>query len=228
MTTKSIANKQDSCCIFENILSLFGSDLKSDKQKSILEASYNLFTEKGYHETTIDDIAHAAKVGKGTIYNYFADKEAILTFLIDNTMRNALKNLNKIDIENPVKAFGEYIRISFESMIDIAPLMMQCMNMDMVIHNKDNQKKLYENIDKVKKILGDILLEGKKQKVFTDQIGVDMPVSYAANNLNNVIRQYLMGLAIANNDHNILRKDLSKHSDKLTSIILYGIAGKQG
>lgn len=227
MTSKSITNKQDTCCIFENILALFGADLRSDKQKAILEASYNLFTEKGYHETTIDDIAYAAKVGKGTIYNYFADKEAILTFLIDNTMRNALKNLNKIDIATPVKAFGEYIRISFESMIDIAPLMMQCLNMNMVIHNKDNQKKLYENIDKVKKILGDILLEGKKQKVFTDQIDVDMPVAYAADNLNNVIRQYLIGLAIANNDHTILRKDLHKHSEKLTNFILYGIAGKQ-
>ncbi len=228
MTSKSIAKKQDTCCIFDNILALFGTDLKSDKQKAILEASYNLFIEKGYHETTIDDIAHAAKVGKGTIYNYFTDKEAILTFLMDNTLRNVLEKLGHIDITKPVKALGEYIRIGFESLIDIAPLMMQCIDMDMVIHNKDNKKKLYEGIDKIEKVLSNILTQGKEQKLFTDQLGVDMPVSYAANNMSNMIHQYLMGLVISHNDHTILRKDLHKHSEKLTNFILYGIAGKQG
>lgn len=227
MTSKHIAKKQDTCCIFENILALLGTDIKSDKQKAILEASYNLFAEKGYHETTIDDIAHAAKVGKGTIYNYFSDKESILTFLMDNTLRNALEKLGRIDVKEPIKAMSEYIRISFESMIDIAPLMMQCINMDMVIHNKDNKKKLHDGINKAEKVLGDILMEGKEQKTFTDQLGVDMPVSYAANNLSNMIHQYLMGLVISHQDHSILRKDLHQHSEKLTNFILYGIAGKQ-
>lgn len=226
MTSKSIAKKQDTCCIFDNILALFGTDLKSDKQKAILEASYNLFTEKGYHETTIDDIAHAAKVGKGTIYNYFTDKEAILTFLMDSTMKNAIASLKQINIKAPTKAFGEYVRISFENLIDIAPLTMQCLDMNMVIHNKDNKKKLYENMDKAKKILGDILIEGKNQKLFSDGLGEDFPISYAVDNLFPVIHQYLIGLVINHPDHKQLRHDLDRHALKLTNFILYGITSK--
>lgn len=37
-----------------------------------------LFAQKGFQETTIVDIAKAAKVSRGTVFNYFAYKEAIL------------------------------------------------------------------------------------------------------------------------------------------------------
>lgn len=37
-----------------------------------------LFAEKGFEATTIADIAKAARVSRGTVFNYFAYKEAIL------------------------------------------------------------------------------------------------------------------------------------------------------
>lgn len=226
MTPKSIAKKQDTCCIFDNILALFGTDLKSDKQKSILEASYNLFTDKGYHETTIDDIAHAAKVGKGTIYNYFTDKEAILTFLLDSTMKNTITLANKIDTSKPLKALEKYISLSFSSMIDIAPLMIQCINMEMIIHNGENKNKLYTNMVDIEKVLESILNEGKKQGIFSEDIGEYFPISHAADNLFDIIRQYMTSLIINYPDHQQLRADLNKHAIKLTNFILYGITAK--
>jgi AcrR family transcriptional regulator len=47
------------------------------KEKQILAAAEALFTSKRFHEVTMDDIATAAHVGKGTIYRYFADKDAL-------------------------------------------------------------------------------------------------------------------------------------------------------
>jgi AcrR family transcriptional regulator len=226
MTSKSIAKKQDTCCIFDNILALFGTDLKSDKQKAILEASYNLFTEKGYHETTIDDIAHAAKVGKGTIYNYFTDKEAILTFLIDSAMKNSITLANKIDVSKPLKAFERYVSLSFSTMIDIAPLLIQCINMEMIIHNSDNKNKLDTNMKDIEKVLESILVEGKKQGVFSDGLGEDLPIYHAADNIFDIIRQYMISLIINYSDHRQLRHDLDKHAVKLTNFILYGITAK--
>jgi AcrR family transcriptional regulator len=40
-----------------------------------MQAAEALFTSRRYHESTTDDIAKAARVGKGTIYRYFADKD---------------------------------------------------------------------------------------------------------------------------------------------------------
>jgi AcrR family transcriptional regulator len=43
----------------------------------ILDAAQKLFNTRGLRKTTVEDIARDAGIGKGTIYNYFEDKEAI-------------------------------------------------------------------------------------------------------------------------------------------------------
>ena len=46
-----------------------------DKRQRIMRAAEQLFTSCRYHEITTDDIAREAKVGKGTIYRLFEDKD---------------------------------------------------------------------------------------------------------------------------------------------------------
>jgi AcrR family transcriptional regulator len=53
------------------------TDLSSDKRDAILSSSIALFLEKGYAETSTSDIAHHAKMSKGTIYQNFSNKEEI-------------------------------------------------------------------------------------------------------------------------------------------------------
>jgi TetR/AcrR family transcriptional repressor of mexJK operon len=48
----------------------------------IREAAAALFLEKGYHHTSMDDVAAAARISKQTIYTHFADKEALFTDLV--------------------------------------------------------------------------------------------------------------------------------------------------
>ena len=48
------------------------------RKSAILYAAGRLFAEKGYHRTTTKDIAEAADVSEGTIYNYFVSKEELL------------------------------------------------------------------------------------------------------------------------------------------------------
>ncbi len=43
----------------------------------ILGAAQKLFNTRGLRKTTVEDIARDAGIGKGTVYNYFEDKEAI-------------------------------------------------------------------------------------------------------------------------------------------------------
>jgi AcrR family transcriptional regulator len=41
---------------------------------AVLQAAGRLFTEQGFAATTIDDVAHAARVSKGSVYYHFTDK----------------------------------------------------------------------------------------------------------------------------------------------------------
>ena len=51
---------------------------KRDRKDRIFNAAMRLFNEKGFQETTVVDIARAARVSRGTVFNYFPYKEAIL------------------------------------------------------------------------------------------------------------------------------------------------------
>ena len=52
----------------------------------ILKMSRRLFTEKGYDETTIEDVAEAAEISKATLYNYFSSKEALLLGIAETAL----------------------------------------------------------------------------------------------------------------------------------------------
>jgi AcrR family transcriptional regulator len=52
------------------------------RRRQLLEVAIRLFGRKGYHLTTMRDIANAAEVSVGMIYQYFADKEDLLSSAI--------------------------------------------------------------------------------------------------------------------------------------------------
>ena len=55
--------------------------LGADKREAILEAALELFVSRGYHGTTVPEIADRAGVGAGTIYRYFASKDVLVNEL---------------------------------------------------------------------------------------------------------------------------------------------------
>lgn len=59
---------------------------REQRKQTIVDAALRVFSEKGIKDATIDDIAKAAELGKGTIYYYFSSKEAILEGAIEATV----------------------------------------------------------------------------------------------------------------------------------------------
>lgn len=55
-----------------------GRPLVDDKRRIILDAALEAFAERGYHGTAVPEVAVAAGVGTGTLYRYFAHKEALV------------------------------------------------------------------------------------------------------------------------------------------------------
>jgi TetR/AcrR family fatty acid metabolism transcriptional regulator len=48
---------------------------RQDRPQKIMQAAERLFTSRRFHEITMDDVAAAAGVAKGTLYSYFQDKD---------------------------------------------------------------------------------------------------------------------------------------------------------
>lgn len=53
------------------------------RREQILDAATTVFAEKGFHRATIKEVARAAGVADGTIYNYFENKAALLLGLLE-------------------------------------------------------------------------------------------------------------------------------------------------
>lgn len=53
------------------------------RREQILDAATTIFAEKGFHRATIKEVARAAGVADGTIYNYFENKAALLLGLLE-------------------------------------------------------------------------------------------------------------------------------------------------
>lgn len=49
-----------------------------DKKTTIIENAIKLFAAKGYHSTSIQEIADACGIAKGTLYNYFESKDDVM------------------------------------------------------------------------------------------------------------------------------------------------------
>ncbi|MFI5370490.1 MAG: TetR/AcrR family transcriptional regulator [Candidatus Eisenbacteria bacterium] len=51
-------------------------------RRDLLVAGRRLFSEKGIYDARIEDLTHLAGVAKGTLYGYFADKEALIEAVV--------------------------------------------------------------------------------------------------------------------------------------------------
>ena len=71
---------------------------KKEKENKLMEKALKLFTEKGVNNTSIQDIADEAGVGKGTFYLYFKDKydirDKVIASCSNKLFSDALDALN--------------------------------------------------------------------------------------------------------------------------------------
>lgn len=77
---------------------------EAEKETRLLKTAFELFTEKGIKDTSIQEIVDKAGVAKGTFYLYFKDKYEIRDILIakksQRLFRDALEELRKNYISN--------------------------------------------------------------------------------------------------------------------------------
>lgn len=58
------------------------SEKQQNKRTNILDAAYELFIEKSFNNTSIDDVVKSAGIAKGTFYLYFKDKHDLMERII--------------------------------------------------------------------------------------------------------------------------------------------------
>ncbi len=89
-----------------------------ETRELVIRTARKMFAKKGVTETTMDDIAKEAKIGKGTIYHYFDSKEELYCVILDIDFAEAKAELEKVvSLETePDKKIAAYIHARLKLM----------------------------------------------------------------------------------------------------------------
>jgi AcrR family transcriptional regulator len=86
--------------------------MASDIRERIIDTAWKLFHEKGFSETTINDIIREAGISKGTFYYYFRSKDNLLDTL-SVILDAEYERLSEV-LPEDMSSFEKLIRINYE------------------------------------------------------------------------------------------------------------------
>lgn len=88
---------------------------KAAVRSRIMTAAIGLFGRHGIDEVTVDQIAEAADIGKGTVYNYFQTKEDIIVAFMVDLERKVQARARKFAASDlpPEGILADFIRVQF-------------------------------------------------------------------------------------------------------------------
>jgi len=96
-------------------------EAKERRREDILGAAKRVFAKKGFHATTIADVAKAARISYGSVYWYFDSKDALFHALMDSEelalrrhIDNAVAGIDPRSAVDGEAAFRASVRATFE------------------------------------------------------------------------------------------------------------------
>ncbi len=87
-------------------------------RREILAAAERVFAERGFHATTMELIAREAEFSVGTLYNFFANKDALYAELMDTIAEAFLSEMEQrvMPLESPVAALLAMVDLRLDFM----------------------------------------------------------------------------------------------------------------
>lgn len=121
--------------------------------EQILDAAAHLFAERGFHRTTTKDIAQAADVAEGTLYNYFETKNDLLFAILSRLSESELPQAGLVPgAVGPVQVSAGNAREHFASLLDL------------------RREYVEENSVMLQAILSEILANAELRQRYADQL----------------------------------------------------------
>ncbi|MGC9356414.1 MAG: TetR/AcrR family transcriptional regulator [Anaerolineae bacterium] len=109
------------------------------RRQWIMDAAARVFSEKGYAQTTIREIAAQADMAEGTLYNYFSSKRDLLLAIAEESetpMQKALLEAGKLeDRQAMIAMFEAAFDVSESNLPFMRTLMAEACVDDNILHN---------------------------------------------------------------------------------------------
>lgn len=192
---------------------------KEEKKASIVHAAVRVFARRGVANTKMVQIAEAAGIGKGTIYEYFSSKEELLVAAFHVFIEEAGRSIeNKIiKTSDPVDQLHAYfegwIHLLDSEFLQFADIMLDMWAQGLRLKNSDETFHLSEMYRQYRIQIIAILDEGIRQGRFKP-VNTTITSSVIIGTLDGLLIQWIM-------DKNLYQ--LKEAINQLSEIIIQGL-----
>ena len=194
----------------------------ADKRQQILDAAYVVFSRKGYHRATVDEIIKLADTGKGTVYNYFASKEQLFYTLISERSQPFERALAQVAASDtpPLEKISLLIKLFLQFYVENGDLWRVLMHEMRGFGVEGYSKLLPEQVDKYR--------EGFRRTIaFLEQTLADGIRQGVIRQCDAVKSAYgLFSAIITMVFQNYVGNDIDGTAKAIADIFLYGVARK--
>ena len=199
---------------------------KRTREMDILKAARELFVSKGFRETTLEEIAHHAEFGKGTLYNYFASKEELFFGIIEQVIEETLA-IARESVAAPGSAREKlllYAREMIRYVNDNGELLH-------VLYHELHRSNAPENVSKLREIIGRAngaweVLAGPLKKGIQESALRDLDPLQMIILFDGMLRGYCFHQFTVERSRK--DEDVSAAAELITSVFFDGIAERKG
>lgn len=162
------------------------------KKQLIAEAAFQLFKNSSFEAVTVQDIASAAECGKGTIYQFFATKEEILYYILNEAQERLIENIEAecSQEKNALTALSHYLNLQYEYHTSYSSLIMSLYRrrIEGSVEAEGYYDKMVEKKDRRIRAVADLIKRGIAQGLIMDADSRKMALI-----LNNIVRGFCLG-----------------------------------
>ena len=135
---------------------------KEQARERIIEAALHVFAQKGYHETTMEDVADRLGVSEGTIYLYFKSKRELFKAISEPGEHQVAEVLSSaMGSEDPLERFFELATDVYEQYEPISGLLVELFSE--ASRDASLRKMLRDDFDADRETMRKFLVELRKQ-----------------------------------------------------------------
>ncbi|MFZ5644875.1 MAG: TetR/AcrR family transcriptional regulator [Bacillota bacterium] len=141
----------------------------AERRLNILKTAAKLFSEKGYHDATLEEIARELKYTKGSIYYYISSKQDLLFQCHEMAMNLLLDNIDRLrDTDLPPDLMlREIIKSHIETLMSEFNLITVTLGSDYELEDKYAEI-IYKKRDLYDNFIAGIIVDGIKKGVFRE------------------------------------------------------------
>jgi len=171
---------------------------RDKKRSEIAQKAIEVLAKRGFQATTIQDIADAAGLGKGTVYHYFKTKEEILSVVSEEIFHEMERSFGAalLRIDKPMEKLSALIKEALHVTEDVENLFIVYSELWLMNIREDKYNDYMSFIknlhNDLKNLTAGMINEGKRQGLWAKDTDSEALAAYLVASFDGVVVHYIM------------------------------------